>query len=184
MHGAGNCYTKFMLQLSGIYYDRQILSLRTGGPVGQALSPLINPNNLKIEGWYATARGERNSYILPASEVRDIIKKGIVVDDHSALTHTEDLVRLKKVIDLGFEVINKRVVTENKRKLGKVQNYAVDDESMFIKKLYIAQSLLKNFSTQQLVIDRSQIIEINDSEIVIRDSAERVRTGKRATQPA
>jgi sporulation protein YlmC with PRC-barrel domain len=173
-----------MLQLSTIYYDRPILSLRSGGPVGHALSPLINPNNLKIEGWYATAHGERTSFILPAQEVRDMIKKGIVVNDHTSLTHTEDLVRLKKVIEHGFEIIGKQVYSENNKKVGKISNYAVDEESMLIKKLYVSVGITKSFKIQQLIIDRSQIVEINDSYITVRDAAVQVPATKGATQTA
>lgn len=173
-----------MLQLSSIYYNRNILSLRSGGSIGFAYSPLINPDNLMIEGWYSTLNGNRSRMILPLIEVRDIISKGIVVDDHSSITHTEDLVRLKKTIDLNFEVIGRQVITENKKKLGKVQDYAVDTDSMIIKKLYINQSFFKNLTTQQLIIDRNQIIEINDKGIVVRDTKERARVGEQATAPA
>ncbi len=173
-----------MLQLSQIYYDRKILSLRTGGPIGQALSPVINPNNLKIEGWYATAIKERESYILPAGDVRDIISKGIVVDDHTALTPTDDLVRLKPVIDIGFEVIGKTVKNDRKRTIGKVADYAVDDASLFIQKIYVTQSLLKNFSGRQLIIDRSQIIEITDKNIIVKSADERIGVTERARQTA
>jgi sporulation protein YlmC with PRC-barrel domain len=160
------------------------LSLRTGGPVGHALNPVLNPNNLKIEGWYATAVRERESYILPAGEVRDIIAKGIVVDDHSSLTLVEDMIRLKDVIELGFEIIGKTVKNENKRTLGKVEDYAVDDQSLYVKKLYVSQSLLRSFSTQQLVIDRTQIVEINDRFIIVKDGKMRVGGTERARQTA
>jgi sporulation protein YlmC with PRC-barrel domain len=173
-----------MLQLSIIYYNRKILSLRTGGLIGNALSPVINPNNLKIEGWYAQATGERGAMVVLTSEVRDIIDRGIVVDDHSSITPVEDLVRLKDVIAINFELIGKTVATENKKKLGKVQDYAVDDETMQVKKMYVNQSLLKNFSTQQLIIDRSQIIEINDRAIIVNDTTENQRAPERATAAA
>lgn len=173
-----------MLQLSSIFYNRKVLSLRTGGPVGFAMSPVINPNNLKIEGWYATATGERESYILPVAEVRDIIIKGIVVDDHSSLTRVEDMIRLKKTIDIAYEVIGKQVVSSGKKKLGKVADYAVNDDVMMIKKLYVNQSLLKNFTTQQLIIDRDQIVEINNKSIIVRDGSEQVRAGAQAQATA
>lgn len=163
-----------MLQLSTVYYDRKILSLRTGGPIGHALSPVINPNNLRFEGWYATAIGERDPKILPVGEVRDIIQKGIVVDDHVSITDMDDLIRIKDIVDTGYEVIGKIVKTDSKRRLGKVQDYAVDDKTMYIKKLYISQNMIKNFSTQQLIIDRDQIVEINDKEIIVRETTSRV----------
>jgi len=171
-----------MLQLSSIFYNQKILSLRSGGPVGHASCPLIDPDNLKIEGWYATALGNKKRMILPVMEVRDIISKGIVVDDHSSLTHVEDLVRQKRIIELSFELIGKLVRTDDKKKLGKVQDYAVDEESMYIKKLYINQNIFKNLTAQQLVIDRNQIIEINDKEIIVRGSREKATVGE--TVPA
>lgn len=169
-----------MLQLSPVFYNRKILSLRTGGPVGTALSPILNPNNLKIEGWYATANGERESYILPAGEVRDIIAKGIVVNDHTALTPTEDMIRLKKTIDLGYEVIGKQVITTSKKKLGKVADYSVDSDSMMIKKLYLNQSLLRGFSSEALLIDRNQIEEINNKSIIVSDTTDKIRNSRTA----
>lgn len=173
-----------MLQLSKIYYDRPILSLRTGGDIGHALSPLINPNNLKIEGWYATARGERDSCILPSNEVRDIINKGIVVNDHTSLTATEDLVRMKDIINMGFELIGKQVITDQKRKIGKVSDYAVDDQSLHIKKLYVQQSLLRTMSMDQRIIDRDQIVEINNREVIVRDTDDKVRAAEKAPATA
>lgn len=173
-----------MLQLSTTYYNRKILSLRTGGPIGHALSPIINPNNLKIEGWYATEIGERNPKVLPASEVRDIIHKGIVVDDHTSITDVHDMVRIKDLIDLAFEAIGKNARTESGRKLGRVQDYAVEDKTLFIKKLYVHQSLLKSLKTQQLAIDRDQIIEINDKEIIVKEATEEARVAQRAAAAA
>ena len=173
-----------MLQLSPIFYNRKILSLRTGGPVGTALSPILNPNNLKIEGWYATANGERESYILPEAEVRDIIAKGIVVNDHTALTLTDDMIRLKKTIDLAYEVIGKQVITTNKKKLGKVTDYAVDSDTMNIKKLYLSQNIFKGFGSQPLIIDRNQIEEINNKSIIVSEATDKIRSTKSATATA
>lgn len=169
-----------MLQLSSIFYNQKILSLRSGGPVGQASCPLIDPDYLKIEGWYATSLGDKNPMILPVMEVRDIISKGIVVNDHTSLTHVEDLVRQKRIIELSFELIGKSVKTDDKKRLGKVQDYAVDDESMFIKKIYVNQSIFKNLTAQQLVIDRDQIIEITNKEIIVKNSREKAPVGETA----
>jgi len=158
-----------MLRLSNNYIRRSVLSLRTGGVIGVALTPIINPNNLKIEGWYAVNHLEKGDFILPTREIRDFIAKGLVVDDHDALTDPEDMIRLKEVIDLQFNIIGKSVVTENKKKLGKIEDYAVDESSYYIQKLYVQPSLLKGLTTEQLLIDRSQIVEITDKHIIVQD---------------
>ena len=162
-----------MLRLSTTYINRSILSLRTGGQIGVAREPVINPNNLKIEGWYSENAFEKGEYILPVQEIRDLIAKGLVVNDHDALTHPDDLVRLQNVIEVKFELIGKNVVTENNKKLGKIIDYAVNDENYYIQKLYVNPSLLRGLTQEQLLIDRSQIVEITDKKIIVSDPTEK-----------
>lgn len=94
-----------MLQLSGTILDKQILSLRTGSAIADVLMPIINPNNLKIEGFYCQDSIEKAQLILLYQDIRDILPQGIVVDDHDVLADPEDLVRLKEILDLNFELI-------------------------------------------------------------------------------
>jgi sporulation protein YlmC with PRC-barrel domain len=157
-----------MLLLSTSHYNRDILSLRTGSVIGHAERPIINPDNLKIEGWFATNLG-RKRVILPSIEIRDFITKGIVVNDHDALTDYDDMVRLKQVIAIGYELLGKPVYTENKRRVGKVVDFATDKDSLYIQSLYINQSLLRGFTTQQLIIGRDDIVEITPKHVVIKD---------------
>ena len=158
-----------MLRLSNNYINRSILSLRNGGVIGNAITPVINPNNLKIEGWYSENAYEKGTYVLPTSEVRESINKGLVVDDHEALTHPDDMIRLKDVISLEFELIGKTVVTESKHKLGKISDYAVEDSSYYIQKLYVDPPIVKSLTSEQKIIDRNQIVEITDKKIIVRD---------------
>jgi len=160
-----------MIYLSDTYDNRPILSLRTGGVIGHAYTPIINSQNLKIEGWYATATGEKDHRILPAGELRDMIAKGFVVNDHDALTIPEDMVRMQAIIKAEFELKGISVVTESGDKLGKVQDFATEAETLYVKKLYVNQSLLRslaNFSKGQLIIDRSQIVDVKKDEIVVK----------------
>jgi uncharacterized protein YrrD len=170
-----------MLRLSKSYYNQHVLSLRTGGKIGVAREPIINPNNLKIEGWYCSQNYENGEFILPIGEVRDIIAKGIVVNDHDSLTAPEDMIRLKKIVDLHFQLQGKIVKTEAKTKLGKVADYAVDDESTFVQKLYVNPSLLRGITENQLVIDRTAIVEITDREVIVKETT--VPVGSTAPVP-
>ncbi len=72
-------------------------------------------------------------------------------------------------MELNFVVIDKAVHTTDKKRLGKVTDYAVDISSMYIQKIYVGQSVLKSFSGGQLSIDRSQITEVTNSKIVVND---------------
>jgi uncharacterized protein YrrD len=161
-------YNVNMLQLSGMIISRPVLSLRTGTQVATALAPIINPHNLKIEGFYCKSVGRKQT-ILVVQDVRDVLPQGIVVNDEDVLTEAHDLVRLKNVLSLGFELIGKPVETASKQRLGKVNDYATETDSMIIKKLYVSQPIYKNFTGGNLGIDRTQIVEINDKKIVVND---------------
>ncbi len=171
-----------MLQLSKSLIDRPVMSLRTGTQVGTTVSAIINPDNLKIEGLYVLDGLSKNrQLILLNQDIRDTIAQGIVINDHDVLVDASDLVRLKEILEIGFELIGKQVVTENKVKLGKVNDFATDTSSMFIQKLYVTQSMLKSFSNGALSVDRSQIIEITNSKIVIKEPLQPERASLRAT---
>jgi len=158
-----------MLQLSAHLLNKSVLSLRTGTPIATITGPVINPNNLKIEGFYCEDRFDKKELILLYQDIRDMLPQGYVVNDHDVLVEATELVRLKDVLDLNFMLLGKPVVTVSGEKVGKVSDYAAETETMFIQKIYVAQSLLKSFTGGSLSIDRTQINEITPKRIVIND---------------
>lgn len=159
-----------MLQLSKALINRPILSLRTGGEIGTTTNPIINPNNLKIEGFYCVDKFDKKLVrVLLYQDIRDLMPQGFVVNDHDALTDPRELVRLEDVMKIKFNLIGKPVVTVSKSKIGKVNDFATEIETMFIQKIYVSQALLKNLSAGSLSVDRSQITEITNNRIIIND---------------
>jgi sporulation protein YlmC with PRC-barrel domain len=158
-----------MLQLSNTLSDRSVLSLRSGGPIARIISPIINPNNLKIEGFYCEDTLDKRQLILLCQDIREILAQGYVVNDHDVLSEPDELVRLQEVLRLDFNLIGKQVVTTNNEKLGKVSDYAVETNSMFVQKIYVTQSILKSLTGGSLSIDRTQINEITPRRIIITE---------------
>jgi sporulation protein YlmC with PRC-barrel domain len=158
-----------MLQLSTALLKRSVLSLRTGSPVATITAPIINPDNLKIEGFYCEDRFSKEELVLLYQDIRDILPQGFVINDHDVLAQANDLIRLKKVIDIDYQIINKQVVTVSKQKVGKVSDYATEMSTMSIQKIYVSRSILKSLSTGTLSIDRNQINEITPSRIIINE---------------
>lgn len=162
-------YTTYMLQLSASLLNKSILSLRTGMPIATITAPIFNPNNLKIEGFYCQDRFDKTELVLLYQDIRELLPQGYVVNDHDVLVEPGELIRLKDVLEIGFELIGKQVQTVSKVKVGKVSDYAVETETMFVQKIYVAQSILKSLTGGSLSIDRSQINEITPRRIIIND---------------
>ena len=145
------------------------MSLRTGSAIASITAPIINPDNLKIEGFYCEDRYDKKQLILLFQDIREILPQGYVVNDHEVLVEPEELIRLKDVIALDFELIGKQVATVSKQKVGKVSDYATETETMMIQKVYVAQSVFKSFTGGSLSVDRNQIQEITPRRIIISD---------------
>lgn len=158
-----------MLKLSESLLNRPVMSLRTGQQVATTTSAIINPNNLKIEGFYCTDRFKRHELVLLYQDIRDVIPQGLIINEHAVLAEPEDLIRLKDLMELGFVLLGKPVVTLGKQKLGKVTDFATEIETMYIQKLYVSQGLIKGLTHGNLGIDRNQINEITDKKIIIND---------------
>ena len=173
-----------MLQLSSTLFNQSVLSLRTGGVVAVATEPIINPNNLKVEGFYCDDRFDKKQLILLTQDIRDRVERGFVVNDHEVLVEPEELIRLEKILKMQFVLIGKPVVTVNKQRLGKINDYAVDDVAMYVQKIYVGQSLLKSFTGGNLSIDRSQIVEITDRKIVVQEPLKGVKDAVPVGAPA
>ncbi len=158
-----------MLTLGQPLLGKNILSLRIGGPIGIVNEPIINPNNLKVEGWHAVDTYKKTTVLL-SQDVRDILPQGFVVNDHEALTHPSELVRLKEILEHNFNLIGKPVYTTGNKRLGKVSDYSFEKNAFFVQKLYVSQSIIKSFSGGTLTIDRTQIVEITHKRITVEEA--------------
>jgi sporulation protein YlmC with PRC-barrel domain len=160
------------------------MSLQTGGEIAKIESAIFNPNNLKIEGFYCNDLFSRQKLILLTQDIRDNIKQGIVVNDHDVLSEPDELIRLQSVLELQFELLGKPVETVSKHKVGKVTDYAVDNQTLYVQKIYVGPSLIKSLTSGQLSVDRNQIVEITNRRIIIKDLEAPVKGAVTATVPA
>jgi sporulation protein YlmC with PRC-barrel domain len=173
-------YTGDMLQLSETLLNRPVMSLRTGTMVATTVDAIINPNNLKIEGFYCQDTREKQPLVLLYQDIRELIPQGFVVDDHDVLVEPDELVRLKDILRLDFQILGKQVETSAKEKVGKVSDYAADSATMYIQRLYISQSVFKSLTGGNLSVDRTQIVEITNKKVIIQELNPRVPAHARA----
>lgn len=172
-----------MLRLSKSLINQPILSLRLGGRVATAVEPIINPHNLKILGWWCKAPGHVEDLVLLAEDVRELLPDGIAINDDDALSLPADLVRHKELLEIDFRLMEKPVRTKRHR-LGRVEDYSYND-GMFVQKLYVGRPLVKVLTTDPtLLIDRTQILEVTDNYILVRDPEVKATTEELAAAPA
>ena len=171
-----------MLRMINEFDGVSIISFRISDIVANISEPIIQPDGLTIIGFFVNPIRGGDRLVLMNEDVREVSNKGMIIDDAEKLMDLDDLVRIKEVVDLNFMIIGKKVETEKKHKVGKVQNFAIEDKSWLVKKVYVSSSILKDFTSTGRVIDRTQIVDVTDTKIVIKDSDEKVTEKAWATE--
>jgi sporulation protein YlmC with PRC-barrel domain len=175
-----------MLVLYGDIKRMPVMSLQTGAKLGMAHTPIIDPSTLIISAFFVDgAKLESGgSVILMSNDIREVGKIGFIIDSVDDLAALEDLIRIQKIADLNFDLIGLNVIDEQKNKLGKVINYTLDPLTFTIHQLQLKPPILKSFKSTGNQISRQQIIEINNSHVIVRSATnkefaqERVASGQ------
>jgi len=159
-----------MLVLNNALDNKPIASIQSGHRVAISGEMILDPRDLKVFAFHASMPSEED-LVLHTEDIRSVTPQGIVIDNNDQLMHfDEDLVRLKKVSDIDFQLLGKPVYTENNKKLGKVTDFVVETEGFEIMKLHVGRSVVKSLGTAQLIIDRSQVVQVTDRKIIVKSA--------------
>lgn len=170
-------YNAGMLMQSYQFKDINIVNMRTGQPVAKLVRPIIDPFKLEIAGFYTTHSPEN---ILLVRNVRELNRKQVMIDDTDVFSSKDELPRLRDVLEINYELKDKRVVTHSKKRLGKIEDYIIDTISYQVEKIHVHQPIWRNLSGSTLIIDRKQILEVDNSVVTVSDAT--MESGALATQ--
>lgn len=150
-----------------------IVGLQTGQEVGTVMRPLVRADSLDIPALYCKIHGGRpeKRYVILMRDIRQHANDCVIVDSHEDIEEAGEIVRLQQAINNDYDPINKLVVNEDGTRLGRVEDYTLNIGSHRIQKLYVHQPFWRSILFHNLVIDRSQIIDINTKQITVRDAS-------------
>lgn len=166
-----------MLILGSHLINMPVMSLQTGSKLAVIDTPVIDPSNLKIIAYKLEGPllAQRPSFLL-ISDVREISSIGLIVDSADEFIGSDDVIVVKKIIELGFKLVNIDVFEDTRHKLGKVIDYNIDSSSFVVQQLHVKQSLIKSLSNSDLLVNRSQIIAIDDRKIIVKSNTQKNKT--------
>lgn len=165
--------------------DTPVMSLHTGARAGRIDSPLIDPRDLRVVAYQIKdSPGKQAPTFLMMSDVREISSLGMIIDDADDLVEVGDVIKLDELYELKFYLIGKPVIEEQGKKIGKIEEYSLDTNTFMIHKLHVKQGLLKSLNGVISLIDRSQIVEVNDHAVIVKTTAERKHAEVERVSPA
>lgn len=158
-----------MLLLGSRLIHTPVMSLQTGTRLAQTTRPIIDPSNLRIIAYEVEGPllAERPAFIRTV-DVREYGRLGMIINGNDELIGLDDVIQIKKIYDLEFSLIGLHVIDEHKRKLGKVDDYTLDTADFVVQQLNVRRGLLKGITDTGLLVNRSQIIEINNTSVIVK----------------
>lgn len=161
-----------MMLLGSTLIKAPVMGLQTGSEIAQTKSAIIDPATLTVIGYTVESPLlDNGTWILRIADVREFSDLGFIIDSTDEFIHPEDVLKINEIYQLGFPLLNMHVIDERRNKLGKVIDFTLETGSFVIQQLTVRRPLLKSFNDTELLIHRSQIIEINDDAIVVHSEA-------------
>lgn len=160
----------------------QVLSLHVGQSIAEVISPIIDPNDLKIIGFVVGGGvvGGEVGNILRTESIREYSNIGMIVDSEDVFVSRVDVMKIDEIMSLEFKLTGLKCVTRKGTKLGKIVSYTVDTTNFEIKQIVVQRPVLKAFIDPELVISRNEIVEVDDYKVTVKDEEDKIR--KRAVK--
>ncbi|MBR0460534.1 hypothetical protein IJI91_00875 [Candidatus Saccharibacteria bacterium] len=149
-----------------------VLSLHLGAPIARTVSPVIDPEQLQIIAFTLDGPDIGNGEIgdiLDTRSIREFSDLGIIIDSADELVSRTDVIKIDKAMSLNFHLIDLKVESKRGAHLGKVISFIIDSETFTTQQIIVKRPTLKSFMDPELTIHRSEIIEVNDFKIIVKD---------------
>ena len=159
-----------MLIYNSKLLNAPILSVQESGKVASVSNTIVDPDSLKIIAFRIHgAINSEGGNILDARSIREYSTLGMVIDSTDEIISASDVVRIEKVVELNFSLLGLKVETKKGSKLGKVIDFTVTDDNFSVQQIIVKRPTIKSFLDSELVVPRSEIVEITDYKIIVRD---------------
>lgn len=158
-----------MLFPSEKFIDAPIMSLQTGSELARTSRAIIDPRKLTIVAYELEGKLlDFDPALLRIEDIREIGHMGMIIDSSDELVDPKDILKLKEVYELGFELVGLKVIDDRKRSVGKIIGYTLEAGSFTVQQLRVKKPLLQSFGDTELLVHRSQIVTITDDHVIVK----------------
>ena len=161
-----------MILLESTLKNIPIMGVQTGSQLAHLSSAVIDPATLSIIAYQVDGHllSHHPTY-LRIADIRELSDIGVIIDSIDEFVEPGDVIKLDQIIRLNFPLIGMKVRDEKGSSLGKVIDFTLDTGSFYIQQLTVRRPMMRSLTDTELLIHRTQIIEINDKAIVVHSQA-------------
>ena len=161
-----------MMLLGSRLAQMPVMGLQTGSELATLKVPIVDPGTLNVIAYEVDGPllDEKPAY-LRLEDVRELSDIGMIIDSSEEFVLRGDVIQLDDILRLNFHLVGMDVRDEHRKKVGHITDYSVETSTFSVQQLTVQRTLLQRLKESDLLIHRSQIIEINDEAIVISSVA-------------
>ncbi len=160
-----------MYMLSDQIINLPIASLQTGAPIGNISGIVLSAGNLEIQAFECNVpQSGVGRPILSLRDIRQLTHDCLIIDSIDEISDASDIIRLADYLATNLKLPGLPVFTVSGKKLGKIDTYTVNTQTMMVQKLYIHPTFLTSLVSGTLTIDRAQIVDVTVTQIIVRDT--------------
>ena len=162
-----------MILLGSALTNAPIMGIQTGNELARTKLAIVDPASLTVVAYEiaSTLGRDTQPLLLRMQDVRELSDIGFIIDSEDEFVRPEDVIKLNEIYNLHFELVGIRFIDEKRRKIGKVVDFTLETGGFVIQQLTVRRPLLRSLNDTELLIHRSQIIEINNDSIVVHSQA-------------
>ncbi len=109
--------------------------------------------------------------ILLAVDIREMGSLGIIVDSAEEIVSTDDVIKIKNILELEFDLVSMKVIDEKNKHIGKIIGYTIESSSLIIQQIKVKRPVLRSLGDTELLIHRTQISKITNDTITVKTTS-------------
>lgn len=157
-----------------------VVAENIGRPVGRVFNLLIHPDNGQVLALSLDLLFHR---LIVPMDIHGWYRE-IVIARSDVIVSPEDVVRVREILNRETFFFKNRVFTKEGKYLGRVFDYAIDIDQMFLTKIFVAKNILGLVRLNQCTIPFHNILEVQQKKIVVKNDLAREKVRKRALEYA
>ena len=166
-----------MLVTNSRLINTPVLSVQAGGIIAYVSSTIVDPNDLKVIAFRLTGPlvNQSQADILDVQSIREYSSLGIVIDDIDELVTDDDVIKISKILELNFDLLNLKVETKKGSKLGQIIDFTANADNFLVQQIIVKRPIMKRLVDPELTIPRKEIVEVTDYKIIVRDEEKTIK---------
>lgn len=136
---------------------------------------VVDPTNGEILAFLLKKNfWETKNRVVMLCDIKEMYLDGLVTNTRENIIDSDEVVKVKNVLDKNIFLLNSKVMTQNGKVLGFLEDFIFDTTFSALVTLVVK----KRFSAEKRIISAERILNILPGKIVIRDVSGKVEVPK------